>query len=152
MNLLRSEPHNSISRVLVPINGDPTDASAINLACEIANKRKAEIFALYVIEVKRALPLDAELPPEVQKAEDVLQQAEHLAEKASYHLETELLQSREVGPAIVDEACEKGVDLIIMGVPYKKRFGEYSLGRTVPYVLKNAPCEVWVCREPQTSE
>ena len=35
------------------------------------------------------------------------------------------------------------------GLPYKKRFGgDFAIGRTVPYVLKNAPCAVWVVREP----
>ena len=149
MSQLRTEPQQQIRRILVPVNGTKVDAIALNLACEIASKRKAQLFALYVIEVKRSLALDAELPPEVQKGEQVLQQSEELAVKTGYHLETELLQSRDVGPAIVDEACERGVDLIIIGVTYKKRFGEYSLGRTVPYVLKNAPCEVWVCREPE---
>lgn len=36
---------------------------------------------------------------------------------------------------------------IIMGIPYKKRFGEFDLGRTTPYLLKHAPCHVWICRE-----
>ncbi len=35
-----------------------------------------------------------------------------------------------------------------MGVTYRKRFGEFYLGQTTPYVLKNAPCRVWVAREP----
>ncbi|MDP2728276.1 MAG: universal stress protein, partial [Dehalococcoidia bacterium] len=68
-------------------------------------------------------------------------------EELDYEVETELLQAREVGPAIVDEAIERGVDLILLGVPYKKRFGEFNMGRVAPYVLKNAPCRVWVIRQ-----
>ncbi|MDO8670998.1 MAG: universal stress protein [Dehalococcoidia bacterium] len=49
---------------------------------------------------------------------------------------------------MVDEAVERGVDLVIVGVTYKKRFGEFNLGKVTPYVLKNAPCRVWLCREP----
>ena len=60
---------------------------------------------------------------------------------------TELLQAREAGPAIVDEAVERGIDLIIMAISYKKPFGEFDLGSTVPYVLKNAPCRVLIWRE-----
>lgn len=62
-------------------------------------------------------------------------------------MESELLQAREVGPALVDEAIERGVDLIIIGVPYKKRFGEFNLGKVAPYMLKNAPCRVWLVRQ-----
>jgi hypothetical protein len=48
----------------------------------------------------------------------------------------------------VEEAIEAGADLILLGVPYRRKFGEFDLGKTVPYVLKHAPCEVWICREP----
>jgi nucleotide-binding universal stress UspA family protein len=34
------------------------------------------------------------------------------------------------------------VALILMGIKYKRRFGQFSLGSVVPYVLKNAPCPV----------
>jgi nucleotide-binding universal stress UspA family protein len=37
---------------------------------------------------------------------------------------------------------ERGVDLILMGVKYKRRFGQFNVGSVVPYVLKNAPCPV----------
>src|SRR6187431_201868 len=38
-------------------------------------------------------------------------------------------------------------------LPYKTRFGgDFAIGRTVPYVLKNAPCAVWVVREPIPEE
>jgi hypothetical protein len=33
-----------------------------------------------------------------------------------------------------------------MGIGYKRKFGEFDLGHTAPYVLKNAPCRVWVAR------
>ena len=50
---------------------------------------------------------------------------------------------------ILVQAAEEKADLLVMGLPYKKRFGgDFAIGRTVPYVLKNAPCAVWVVREP----
>ena len=54
----------------------------------------------------------------------------------------ENLRKEGMAPAIVDEAEERVVDLILMGVKYKRRFGEFSLGDVVPYVLKNALCRV----------
>jgi nucleotide-binding universal stress UspA family protein len=51
-----------------------------------------------------------------------------------------------VGTAIVDEALEREVDLIVMGIGYKRKFGEFDMGHTAPYVLKNAPCRVWLAR------
>ena len=67
---------------------------------------------------------------------------ESVAEEEDLDVETDVLQAREVGPAIVDEAVERGVDLILMGITYKRRFGQFSLGNVVPYVLKNSPCPV----------
>ena len=130
------------SKILVPVADNPADDEAVRLACSLAKKNKGEIYIVYVITVKRSLPLDAEIEPEIQKAERILDHAEGIAEEQNYNVETDVLQAREAGPAIVDEAVEKGVELIIMGITYKKRFGQFSLGSAVPYVLKNAPCRV----------
>ena len=92
--------------------------------------------------MKRTLPLDAEIEPEIKKAEEILDHAESVAEEQDYEIETDLLQAREAGPTIIDEAVEHEVDLIVIGVEYKWRFGQFSLGSVVPYVLKNAPCHV----------
>lgn len=135
------------SRILVPVKGHPTDREAISLACRLAKASKGKVFAIYVIEVQRTLPLDAEIGPEIEKGEKVLEAVERIAEEVDFNVDSELLQGREVGPALVDEAIERNIDLMIMGVPYKRRFGEFDLGKTVPFILKNAPCRVWVMRE-----
>jgi len=129
-------------RILVPVTGTEADEEAIKLACRLAKKNKAKIRAIYVITLKRTLPLDAEVESEIRKAEGILDHMESIAEEQDYEVDTDLLQAREAGLTIIDEAVEQGVDLILMGVKYKRRFGQFSLGSTVPYVLKNAPCRV----------
>ena len=130
------------TKILVPVTGTTADDEVMKLACQLAKKGKAKIWAIYVITVKRSLPLDAEIEPDVKKAEDVLDHIASVAENEDYEVETDLLQSREAGPTIVDEAVEREADLILMGVAYKRRFGQFSLGSVVPYVLQNAPCQV----------
>ena len=129
-------------RILVPVNGTKADDEAVRLACRLAKKEKGKIWAVYVIAVRRALPLNAEIDSEVKRAETLLDHTESIAEEEEYKLETDLLQAREPGPAIVNEAAEKEADLILMGVEYQERFGQFSLGSVVPYVLENAPCRV----------
>jgi len=129
-------------KILVPVIGTEADSEAIRLACRLAKKDKGKIWSVYVVTVKRALPLDAEIEPEIGRAEEILDRAESVAEEQDYEIETDLLQAREAGPTIVDEAVERKVDLILMGVEYKRRFGQFSLGSVVLYVLKNAPCRV----------
>ncbi len=129
-------------KILVPVIGTEADEEAMRLACRLAKKDKGKILAIYSIKIKRALPLDAEIESETQKAEAVLDHIEMVAEEQDYEIDTDVLQAREAGPAIIDEVVEQGADLIIMGIKYKKRFGQFSLGHVVPYVLKNAPCPV----------
>ena len=129
-------------RILIPVSGTEADEEAIKLACRLAKTDKAKICAVYVIPIERSLPLDAEIEPEVQKAEGILNHIETIARRQNYTIETDLLQAREVGPTIVDEAIAREIDLIVMGVTYKRRFGQFSLGSVVPHVLKNAPCRV----------
>ncbi len=136
-------------RILVPVNGEKADDEAVILACNLAHKNKARIHVVYIIEVERSLPIEARMLPQQRRAEEILEHAERVAEEeADYQVDTGLLQAREVGPAIVDEAVGKSIDLIVMGFSYKKRFGQFSLGSTMPYVMRSAPCRVIVCREP----
>lgn len=135
-------------KILVSVNGNSTDSAMVALAAQTAKRTKGQVYAIHVIEVRRTLPLDADLEEERKRADAILDGAERTAEEYGQEIETDILQARDVGTAIVEEAIEVAVDLIIMGIPYRRKFGEFDLGKTVPYVLKNAPCEVWVCREP----
>ena len=139
-----------LERILVAVSGKDADAEAVKLACDLAKKPKAKIYVVYVIEVKRSLPLDAVIESEIRRAEVALAHAEDVASDKDYEVETDLIQGRDAGPAIVDEAMEKEVDLILMGFTYKKRFGVFNLGRVIPYVLEEAPCRVLLYREPRT--
>ena len=133
-------------RILVPVGGNSVDEEVIRLACNLAKKPKAQVYVVYIIEVERSLPLDAQVDSETKKAEAVLGNAEDIAAEEHCEIETDLLQAREAGPGIVDEAMERGVDLIIMGIGYKRHLGAFDLGKTAPYVLKEAPCHVLLYR------
>ena len=137
-----------LNNILVAINGDSVDEETIELACKLATKSKAKVYVVYIIEVKRSLPLDAVIESEIEKAEEVLTRAEDIAAERDYEVETDLIQAREAGPAIVDEAMERDADLILVGLTYKKRFGNFSLGSAIPHVLEEAPCRVLIYREP----
>lgn len=135
-------------RILVPVNGGPSTEDAVRLACTLARRSKGCVFLLHVVEVARNLPLDSPEPAQVERGEAVLRRLELIGKEEKCLVETGLLQAREAGPALVEEAVQRQADLVIMGVEYKRRHGEFSLGSTVPYVLKHAPCRVWLSREP----
>jgi nucleotide-binding universal stress UspA family protein len=91
--------------------------------------------------------LNADLKTDAEVGQRVLRRAEDCAEEQECKIETDLLQAREPGPAIVTEVVEKQIDLVLMGMSYRTRFGNFEIGETIPYVLKNAPCRVLILRQ-----
>src|SRR3990167_7907619 len=102
------------NRILVPVAGTEADDEAVRLACRLARRVKGKIRAIYVITVKRSLPLEAEIESETRKAEAILDRAQGVADEEDYEIATDLVQAREAGPSIIDEAVEHNADLIMM--------------------------------------
>lgn len=152
-----------LKEILVPVDGSEASLNALALACTLAKRQKGKVYVVYVVEVARALPLDADLVPEARKGEEVLAKAEKLAAALDFEVEGELLQARDTGHAVVDEAIERGVDGIVLGVEYEDSGleagytwereqkprplrGDLKLGRVAQHVLQHAPCEVILLR------
>lgn len=136
-----------VSRILCPLAGAAIDADVIRLAATLGKPVKAQVFAIHVIEVRWTTPLDAVLDEETLRGEQLLDAAEQVARQSGIGIETELVQSRTAWSAIIDEAEQRGADLIIMGMPYRRRMGKVVVGRTVQNVFLNAPCQVIALRE-----
>ena len=135
--------------ILTAVSGTACDDRALDIALMMVTRAYHDIAAVYVVVVPHDLPLEAEWPDEVARGEAVLRAAEDYAHAHGREIEVEVLQARAAGPAIVDEAVLRGASMIIMATSLFRRAGEVTIGRTtVPYVLKNAPCEVLVCRHP----
>jgi nucleotide-binding universal stress UspA family protein len=140
-------------RAVLGVNGGPGDPAIVRLACDLARPAHADVVAVHIVEIDWTLPLDADVASRSDAAQQVLDSAESIAEQARYQVEPVLLQARDVGAALVDEASERGADLLMLSLPYRTRFGgDFALGSTIPYVFKNAPCAVWVVREPMPEE
>jgi nucleotide-binding universal stress UspA family protein len=149
-----TEPHPGVfRRAILALSGGTCDDRIVTLAAELGRPMKAELVGVHVVEVGWALPLDADIAARSDEAQQILDHAELTAEALKTRLEPVLLQAREVGAALVDEASERDADLLVVGLPYRRRFGgDFVIGRTIPYVLQHAPCEVWVVREPIPAE
>jgi nucleotide-binding universal stress UspA family protein len=138
------------SRILVALKDADQVDELISLACILAQSDKGrEIYALHVIQIPRALPLETELAAETDVGEAMLARAETIAEERfKLQITTDLLQAREAGPAILVEAKGKGADLIILGYA-RRRFGERLVrATTLEYVLRHAPCQVLLSVSP----
>lgn len=134
-------------RILVPVNGRSTDIEAVRIGCRLARRQRASVLVVTVLEVRRGLALGTVDPAQVERAEAWLDLAETQGKELEVEVTTELLQAREAGPAIVDEIREARADMVVLGMPYRERFGEFHMGKTAPHVLRYAPCRVVVIRE-----
>ena len=142
------EPALTFKTILVPVNGSEASIMAVEFGCMLAKRSRGKVHVVHVIEVRRSLPLDADLVPEAQRGEDILAQAELAAKRQDFEVEGDLLQARDAGHAIVDEAVERQADAIILGVPFRRPFGEFEMGKVPTHVLKTAPCQVILMRMP----
>ena len=136
------------SSVLVLVRGAPSDMDLVRLACEILESRRGRLHILYVIEVARDTPVDAEIAAHSSIGERVLEDMERVARRYSRGIETQLVQARYSGSAVVREAVDMDVEAIVIGTSIAELHGSFSLERHVPYILRHAPCRVVVSRDP----
>ena len=101
-------------RAVVGLNGGPTDDKVVQIACQLAKPRNAELIAVHVVEVDWTHELSDDMDGR-EEAAAILDHAEAIAERYKVRLQAELLQARDVGAALVDEAVELGADTIFIG-------------------------------------
>src|ERR1700704_3355603 len=118
-----------LTNILVPLAGTAIDHDVIEFAIALGRQTKAKITVVHVIEVKWNMQLDAALDAELERGEEVLARAEKVSEKLGAHITTEVLQAREASAAIVDTAVEQKSELILIGMPYRKRLRPGDRGR-----------------------
>ncbi|HKW77706.1 MAG TPA: universal stress protein [Candidatus Limnocylindria bacterium] len=138
-----------LKRIVVPLGGTAVDADVIKVAATLAKANKSEVLAIHVIEVRWNLALDAVLDSETERGEELLDAATRVAEQLGVTIETELLQAREAAAAIIDTARERDADLIVLGMPFRRRLGRTYVGRTVEGVYVGAPCSVLAYRQEE---
>lgn len=134
--------------LLVALDNSAASFEALSLATTLAKAQKVPLYAVHVIEVLRSLPVNAEMEWEARQGENLLRRAEEQVPQKDVAFTGELLQSRQAGQAIVEEANSRGATAIVLGLSHRRIYGDYELGDTAAYVLKHAQCQVLVVREP----
>tara|TARA_B100001123_G_scaffold180835_1_gene207129 strand:+ start:1446 stop:1892 length:447 start_codon:yes stop_codon:yes gene_type:complete len=128
---------------------DAASLDAVGVSASLVRQENGVLTLLHVIEVERSLPVTADMDLEAQRGEDLLGRARVLAESEidGAAIQDQLLQARVAGPAIVEEAEERNVDVIVLGVGWTPLLGKFEIGPTAGYVLKHASCNVWIVRD-----
>jgi nucleotide-binding universal stress UspA family protein len=139
-----------VKLVLAPVAGTAVDPDVVRVATTLAKVWKAQVLLIHVIEVRWNMPLDAVLDADTERGETILDQATRLAEQSGVKVDSELVQARDAAAAIVDTARDREADLIVLGMPYRKRMGRVYVGKTVQNVYVAAPCAVLAYRQEET--
>jgi nucleotide-binding universal stress UspA family protein len=150
---------NKLSRILVPLlHNSEASGRTVALATQMALHRKGSVEVLAVIRVPFTLPLDAHMEPEEKHANEELERAAAIAARFGTHtggavIHKRILKARDIGAAIVREAEDQAVDLILVAnSPVRTRGGVQQIDPVVEYVMKHAPCEVLVLSQVHEPE
>jgi len=127
--------------IIVPITGTALSERLLEIAINFAQRLDVPLRFVYVMEIPLVLPPDAEVPREREKGERVLLHAQVVAEKAGIVAKGKIVKARLAGAGIVQAAKEDSASLILLLLSEHPE-GELSIGRSVQYVLRNAPCDV----------
>jgi APA family basic amino acid/polyamine antiporter len=139
----------SYSRVLVPMKLGAIGEEMVATAVALAKERGASVDAVFVMQVPLEHALDAPLHDLEEQAAASLAEAVLLGEENGVRVEPLSMRARSIGSAIVEQAAERGADLIVLGSSPRWRRQSAFFSPTVDYVLRNAPCEVLVVAFPQ---
>jgi APA family basic amino acid/polyamine antiporter len=133
----------SYKSALVPIFGTSIDGDAMHRAAAVVDP-DATIEALYVLKVppEHALP-DAGFDALEYEARCALDVARLQARARGLKVRVKLIRTRHPGRAIVEEAVERGSDLIYISTEHAPS-DERLLGPTTRYLLAKRPCRVIV--------
>jgi nucleotide-binding universal stress UspA family protein len=148
---------NKLTRILVPVlrRSEATDR-IVALAAQMVRQRNGHVDILAVIEVPFTLPLNAYVEEDEKLALEALDRALSVAARCGTRNGTtvskRILKARNAGAAIVREAEDSAVDLILIAnSPVRVRGNMQQVDPTVEYVMKNTPCEVLVLSQGYSS-
>jgi basic amino acid/polyamine antiporter, APA family len=157
------------STILVPVFGTRLDDDIVSTAGRLADAEVEEgetpprLDVVYVAEVPLTVPLDSPLPKDVQqKGERALERAREVGDEyENVEVTTHLVRARSVGGGIVQEARDRGAEVIVLGgePPTRVRGGAVlggiggarpeEIGEITEYVLRKAPCRVLLTAPPE---
>jgi nucleotide-binding universal stress UspA family protein len=138
-----------LRNLLVPVADNPESERAMDVACRLADEHRTTIAVLHVVEIPPVLPLGAHMTEEHHAAHLLLERTAAIADTYGVDVAPRILQDRVAGEAIVGFAARRGVELIVVGAPRKRR---QPFGSTVEHVLRKAGCRVLMIGAAPTPE
>jgi APA family basic amino acid/polyamine antiporter len=157
------------STILVPVFGTKLDDDIVSTAGRLADaqveegERPPRLDVVYVAELPLTVPLKSPLPKRVkEQADRALERAREVGDEyENVEVTTNLVRARSIGSGIVQEARDRGAEVIVMGgePPTRVRGGAIlggiggarpdEIGEVTEYVLRKAPSRVLLTAPPE---
>jgi nucleotide-binding universal stress UspA family protein len=133
-------------RILVALDGSDHSQKAFDQALSLARVCNSELFAISVVDL---YPEQMEVAPALEEkmskeAKAILESAKQKAEQENIACETVVRIGIPANEAIVEEAKERNIDLIVMGTHGRTGLKRVVMGSVAERVIGHAPCGVLV--------
>jgi len=139
-------PVGKLEKLLLAIDGSIHSEGAIREAISFASKCSSKLYACMVLETNPEYETIGSnvFEKEEEEARAHLESVKSGAAKEGVTCETIFHESVEASQAIVDEATDKKVDMIVIGRHGRKGLLKAFMGELAEKVIINAPCKVLV--------
>ena len=133
-------------RILVAVDGSAFSDAAVDQAISLGGICNSQIFLVSVVDL---YPEQMEVAPALvdkmsQEVRQHLDKAKQKIDKANIPCETIVHMGGKPHEFIVQEAKEKGIDLIVMGTHGRTGIKRVLMGSVAQNVIGHAPCPVLV--------
>lgn len=144
-----------VHRILIPVDFSPAGNCALEHGTYLANKYRADVFLLHILESKDSYPhewfenQDHSPGTELIKTkvtEKLNEYAENITKKYGVYVEKIITKGKPVFN-IVESAKEHDINLIVMGTHLVKGVTAVFKGNTAQKVVNLSPCPVITIRE-----
>ncbi len=141
--------------ILVPTDGSPAAAAAIDHAVDLAERYGARLHALYVVDATAFASVDAGSEMVVdaleQEGEQAVEVVREQGEAAGLEVQTTIV-SGTAYRSIIDYIEAEGVDLVVMGTHGRRGVERFLLGSVTERVVRSADVPVLTVREGEEEE
>jgi APA family basic amino acid/polyamine antiporter len=138
-------------QILVAAFAEGDVATAMDVACQLAAERRSRIVIVAPLEVPLGLPIGERIPEEEERLDDVLDEAEAIAESYGVRVLSRLLRTRSAAGAVVAETRHHHAEIIVLPTSrpsFRRQSRRMPLDSTTEFVLRRAPCRVLLAVAP----